>query len=466
MHEQYPVFHSTLILRLKSELAALRLRAAARRLDRLLGDTKYNPDQPRLPAGNPGGGRWTSGDDEVSPRTTADEPWIRNTTTLSSSGEPEVQVIANRNATVTTTEWGERGVEDWAVRQTTRSDDLEIVTAVEFHRDGTGEIAFGPAAEGKFQLVNDDGRLQLASDGDQTGEPTGIAPEPGSRLALVAPGVAVATEAGAVAGAPLGAAAATIVVGATAFSSGLGGDTYQSLGPDLRLNQRDDGQAPHVEHRVDGRWVPVEGATAFAGGAGETIVVDAGRLRAAIGADGVDRAINALGERGSLTIVGERWTPENGRQMGVAPRDIEQSCRMYPDYKAAVEWAASAVDRNGLTPGQYGTAVHTAVDHYFKYNYPAFDPVTGQFDTEFSLRKDTGSAYYATRYGTAGSKRFDAYEDVGDGTVCGYDIKTGPSGLSRQRIVELRTAARGFYRAGNSGREPRQVIILEVRPWR
>lgn len=46
------------LLRLKWHGAALRFELALRRHDRAL---KYNPEQPRIPEGNPGGGRWTDG---------------------------------------------------------------------------------------------------------------------------------------------------------------------------------------------------------------------------------------------------------------------------------------------------------------------------------------------------------------------------------------------------------------------
>jgi len=44
------------LLQLRCEFAALKLEYALRRFQR-----KYSPDQPRVPAGNPDGGKWTSG---------------------------------------------------------------------------------------------------------------------------------------------------------------------------------------------------------------------------------------------------------------------------------------------------------------------------------------------------------------------------------------------------------------------
>jgi hypothetical protein len=49
----------TLLLRLRSEVAAAEFLASAERLSRLL-KANFNPNQPRVPAGNPDGGQWTS----------------------------------------------------------------------------------------------------------------------------------------------------------------------------------------------------------------------------------------------------------------------------------------------------------------------------------------------------------------------------------------------------------------------
>ena len=47
------------LVRLRCEHAALRVSVALIRLQRAL-QRKYRPDQPRVPAGNPDGGQWTS----------------------------------------------------------------------------------------------------------------------------------------------------------------------------------------------------------------------------------------------------------------------------------------------------------------------------------------------------------------------------------------------------------------------
>jgi hypothetical protein len=53
-------------LALRSEIAACRFQLALMRLGDALR-RKYRPDQPRVPAGQPGGGQWTDGDGRISP---------------------------------------------------------------------------------------------------------------------------------------------------------------------------------------------------------------------------------------------------------------------------------------------------------------------------------------------------------------------------------------------------------------
>src|SRR5262245_51129424 len=56
---------------LRAKLDGLRLLATAVRL-RLAIKANFNPNQPRIPAGQPGGGRWTNGDGPL--QLVADKP--------------------------------------------------------------------------------------------------------------------------------------------------------------------------------------------------------------------------------------------------------------------------------------------------------------------------------------------------------------------------------------------------------
>lgn len=61
--------------------------------------------------------------------------------------------------------------------------------------------------------------------------------------------------------------------------------------------------------------------------------------------------------------------------------------------------------------------------------------------------------------GMKGTIRVDVYEDTQKGTACVYDIKTGRSGLSKARIVEI---VSNVYKGSRS--KPDRIIITEVRP--
>lgn len=67
------------ILEIKAQVRTLRLARAVAAFGRAASERAYNPDQPRVPAGNPDGGQWTSvlggssGElDEVQDSTTGD----------------------------------------------------------------------------------------------------------------------------------------------------------------------------------------------------------------------------------------------------------------------------------------------------------------------------------------------------------------------------------------------------------
>ncbi|MBI3435544.1 MAG: hypothetical protein HY056_10775 [Proteobacteria bacterium] len=63
-------------------------------------------------------------------------------------------------------------------------------------------------------------------------------------------------------------------------------------------------------------------------------------------------------------------------------------------------------------------------------------------------------------YGTKNSIRIDVLENVGDGTVCLYDIKTGQRGLSLPRTTEIATNAFKAYPG------TQRIIVSEIKPKR
>jgi hypothetical protein len=64
------------------------------------------------------------------------------------------------------------------------------------------------------------------------------------------------------------------------------------------------------------------------------------------------------------------------------------------------------------------------------------------------------------RYSRRGSIRIDVLENVGDGTVCVYDIKTGEGGLAPGRMAEIAKNVFSVYHG------TQRIIVTEVRPHR
>jgi hypothetical protein len=120
-----------------------------------------------------------------------------------------------------------------------------------------------------------------------------------------------------------------------------------------------------------------------------------------------------------------------------------------------------------MSPPVYGTAVHTELKRSIDPapNKPDPDPnkhrvisdLSHRLKAEKSFLKDLEENPQRKAYGTKGSIRVDVLEEIDNETVCVYDIKTGQSGLSFPRMLEI--AARVYKH-----KRPKQIIVTEVRP--
>lgn len=81
-------------------------------------------------------------------------------------------------------------------------------------------------------------------------------------------------------------------------------------------------------------------------------------------------------------------------------------------------------------------------------------PADANFRAEYSLIKSEE----AKHYGEAGSIRVDVLENVGNGTVCVYDIKTGDKGMNVSRMDEIAFNVNRLYPG------TLRVIVIETRP--
>ena len=83
-------------------------------------------------------------------------------------------------------------------------------------------------------------------------------------------------------------------------------------------------------------------------------------------------------------------------------------------------------------------------------------PADPNFRAEYSLIKSQEAEYY----GEKGSVRVDVLENVGNGTVCVYDIKTGDKGMNVSRMDEIAFNVNRRYPG------TQRVIVIETRPGR
>jgi hypothetical protein len=179
-------------------------------------------------------------------------------------------------------------------------------------------------------------------------------------------------------------------------------------------------------------------------------------------------------EPGSLTLVEARLLSRS---------EVEKMCAKLPTVQDLTDKGAAKVERDnpGLSPTDYGTAVHTYVAH--EINQPPTKksispPLNPNFRAEMSALK-IGEALTQKRieylgrdegvpFGALGTVRIDVYENRGNGTVCIYDIKTGESVLRPGRMRELAhsilTPERIAEIKEKIGVPVIRIIVTEVRP--
>jgi hypothetical protein len=128
---------------------------------------------------------------------------------------------------------------------------------------------------------------------------------------------------------------------------------------------------------------------------------------------------------------------------------VRNACPRLGEVQDRTNRATAFVRASGgiMSPQQFGTAVHTnlkrQIDRLNDRNFRA----------EVSYLKNQ-----IENYGKKDSIRIDVLEKLGNGTVCVYDIKTGRSGLSPTRMVEIVKNVFGAFP------EAHRIIVSEVRP--
>lgn len=351
----------------------LALKAQARLLRRDLR-RKFNPDQPRVPAGNSAGGQWTSGAGGGA----VPSDWLALLGNILSDASAAIASIPGD----VVADVG--GTETWAFYQdSTRPDGSLAERAVVNHDGSTIHSEFAAPGgtsdwderhtvtlpEGGKTTFETENRTQIIRAGGPDGEivsrttwtEKGPEPEPTVQLARapLRPGAPALAE-------------TTITSALTLFNW---------------LSARN----------------KLDGLQAVAG------------FKAGDYAPSLD-AIN-------LDFVGQ-----------LRPDEVDSACPRFAEVRSLTEAAVAAAGppRSYASPQAYGTAVHTLL----KDMVEARNDLTFRAERSFLKSLYEGEPGQVP-YGSLNSLRIDVYEQRPDGTVCVYDLKTGKAGLSAERAAEI-----------------------------
>lgn len=152
-------------------------------------------------------------------------------------------------------------------------------------------------------------------------------------------------------------------------------------------------------------------------------------------------------------------TKDSAIWVGKLTRDqVDDACPRHAEVQSITNQAAGAINQGDYeTPQKYGTAVHKWIEEAINSptTVPRSPPPDPNFRAEVSLLKSEDE-----NYGVIGTRRIDVYENPRTGTVCVYDIKTGRSGLKPPRMLELASTVQYHYPG------TQRIIVTEVRPRR
>ncbi|MFG1426293.1 hypothetical protein [Roseixanthobacter glucoisosaccharinicivorans] len=168
-----------------------------------------------------------------------------------------------------------------------------------------------------------------------------------------------------------------------------------------------------------------------------------------------------------IAFTAREYAPGQSPQMtpsyvgALTKEDVEKACRRLGELQDYADDAVRSLDRSDYaSAATYGTAVHSEINRRIR---ALGDP---NFVSEFSLlktRDEVGPRFLSELledpgYGKEGSIRIDVLENTGTGTVCVYDFKTGRSGLTAARSIEIASAVSRHFQG------VRNILVTQVRP--
>jgi hypothetical protein len=147
------------------------------------------------------------------------------------------------------------------------------------------------------------------------------------------------------------------------------------------------------------------------------------------------------------------------QQETLTQEQVAQVCKVLPDVQTWTNEAATMhlPQRAAMSPTEWGNLVHWAIHKRITDLKKIFPTGLANVFPEISIdgdRRDSDDED-GPSYGQPGTSRLDVLEKVSATTYCVYDVKTGTSGLTQKRLLEL------------LDKLPKGVLvyIMEVRPF-
>ena len=147
------------------------------------------------------------------------------------------------------------------------------------------------------------------------------------------------------------------------------------------------------------------------------------------------------------------------QQETLTREQVAQVCKALPDVQTWTNEAASELlpERSVLSAKDWGNSVHWATYKRITDLKKTFPTAFANVFPEISIDEDRRDSNDedGPSYGQSGTSRLDVLEKVSATTYCVYDVKTGTSGLTQKRLLELLDKLpKGAL-----------VYIMEVRPF-
>lgn len=153
----------------------------------------------------------------------------------------------------------------------------------------------------------------------------------------------------------------------------------------------------------------------------------------------------------ALDVRGATWAAGDKRPVigKLSQEEVETAFPAYPKVQAVTSLSDAKVRAQNpdATPQQIGNIVHQEVASTFK-GQPGLDVNAG-----FVAAKKLPN-----RLRVAGSSFLDVLHDVGNGTICIFDVKTGISGLGSWQINQYWNEAKRAFQ------DAQQTLVVQVKP--